>query len=183
MQERHFESDECDEHKSYEHSAGQLQQTFGFVLAQGRHSGEEGTTFTARLGEHKQKCSDECEVAEEEVHVPDDVVGERLQHDNEEEHAARDLDLPPSQDHYAASDLTDEIHQHEDHREELSTAPGHVHVFTLLVPLEPHPQAVLQERCDETQPGKSWQHMFAMSDHLQNQYLLDYLSLGNLNLI
>ena len=58
--------------------ARELQVLLGLVLAEGRHSGEEGAALDAGLGEDQQKGAAEGQVSEQELEVPQDAVGDRL---------------------------------------------------------------------------------------------------------
>ena len=58
--------------------ARELQVLLGLVLAEGRHSGEEGAALDARLGEDEQEGAAEGQVSEQELEVPQDAVGDRL---------------------------------------------------------------------------------------------------------
>ena len=70
--------DESDEHKDEQDPSGELKVFLGLVLAEGRHSGEEGAALDARLGEDQQEGAAESQVSEQELEVPQDAVGDRL---------------------------------------------------------------------------------------------------------
>lgn len=44
--------------------------------------------------------------------------------------------------------------------------PRLVHIVTLLIPLEPHPKSIFEERRDEAKPREMRQHMFAVAKDL-----------------
>ena len=58
--------------------ARELQVLLGLVLAEGRHSGEEGAALDAGLGQDEQEGAAEGQVSEQELEVPQDAVGDRL---------------------------------------------------------------------------------------------------------
>jgi len=90
-----------------------------------------------------------------------------LQHHNEEKQSHRYVDLKSGHHHAAAAQLAQQVDEHKDGGQELAAAPAHVHVLPLLVPLDVHAQAVLEERGDEAQTGHCGQHIFAALDDLQ----------------
>ena len=48
-----------------------------------------------------------------------------------------------------------------------AAAPRYVHILALLGPLDPHPDPVLEEGGDETEPRQVRQHMFRTPSHLE----------------
>lgn len=112
FQEGHLEADQGDEHEGQEDSTRQLHQVLGRVVTQGRYPREQGLALDPGLGQHQHQGAKKCEVAEEEVHVPEDAVRQRLEDDDEEEHSARYADLHPAQDHDAAAQLAHQIHDY-----------------------------------------------------------------------
>lgn len=48
-----------------------------------------------------------------------------------------------------------------------ATAPAHVHVVFLLIPLEPHAKSIFEECCYQTESSYRWQHMFTLPNHLR----------------
>ncbi len=65
------------------------------------------------------------------------------------------------------TDLSDQVDQHEAAGEEVSAAPGGLDVVSLLAPLEPHADAVLQEGADETQTSEVRQILLRDPQELQ----------------
>ena len=90
-----------------------------------------------------------------------------LERNDEEEDAAGDLDLLPHEDHGHAAELPDEVDDDEEGGEEPSAAPGDVHVLALLVPLHPHPDAVLEEGRDEAEARDVRQEVLRAPGHLE----------------
>lgn len=56
--------------------------------------------------------------------------------------------------------LSYEVKQHKRHGQEVPAVPGCLNVVSLLVPLEPHANAILQEGADETQACQVGQVLF-----------------------
>lgn len=56
--------------------------------------------------------------------------------------------------------LSYEVEQHKRHCQEVPAVPGGINVVSLLVPLEPHADAILQKGADETQPCQVGQVLF-----------------------
>lgn len=63
--------------------------------------------------------------------------------------------------------LSYEVEQHKRHRQEVPAVPGCLNVVSLLVPLEPHADAILQEGADETQACQVGQVLFCYPQELQ----------------
>ncbi len=89
LHEGELESDEADEHEDEQDAAGELEVALGLVVAERGHAGEERLALLAALGQHQQQRAAQRQVAEEELHVPQDVVGNRLQQHDAEQQAAR----------------------------------------------------------------------------------------------
>lgn len=89
-----------------------------------------------------------------------------LKNYDKEQQADCNVNLKSSNYHTASSQLSKEICQNKYGSQKLATAPAHVHVLSLLIPLEIHTQAILEECCNKTEPCNSWQDMFAALDNL-----------------
>ena len=76
---RPFETEQGDEHEDEQDSPGQLKVLLRLVLAEARDPGEEGSGFGAGFGEDEEESSDEGEIPEEELHVPENAVGHSLE--------------------------------------------------------------------------------------------------------
>lgn len=124
LQEAKLEADQRDEHERQQHTAGQLHHVLGLVLAERRHAGKQAAPLDARLREHEQQGTDQREIAQQELQVPQNGVGDGLQDNDEEEGAARDLDAIPEDDEQTAAQLADEIDQHEEGGKELYVGSG-----------------------------------------------------------
>ena len=59
--------------------ARELQVLLRLVLAEGRHSGEQGASLDAGLCQDEQEGAAEGQVPEQELQVPKDAVRDRLQ--------------------------------------------------------------------------------------------------------
>lgn len=89
-----------------------------------------------------------------------------LKHYDKEQQADCNVNLKSSDYHTASSQLSKEICQYKYGSQKLAASPAHVHVFALLVPLEIHTQAILEECGNKTEPRHSWQDIFAALDNL-----------------
>ena len=69
--------------------------------------------------------------------------------------------------------LSYEVDQDKASGQEVATAPGGLDVVPLLVPLEPHADAVLQEGADETQAGQVRQVLFGYTQKLEGRNTVD----------
>ena len=78
LKRRPLEAEQGHEHEDEQDPSGELEVFLRLVLAQARDSGEESSGFSARFGEDEQESSDECEIPEEELHVPENAVGHSL---------------------------------------------------------------------------------------------------------
>ena len=65
--------------------------------------------------------------------------------------------------------LSYEVDQDKASGQEVATTPGSLDVVPLLIPLEPHADAVLQEGADETQAGKVRQVLFGYTQKLEDR--------------
>ena len=139
----------------------------GLVLSQTGHSGEQRLALHSALSEDEEEGSDEGEVAEQELEVPEDAVGNCLENHDEEEDPAGDVHLEPGEHHGHGPQLAHQVDDDEHGGEEPAAAPGDVHVLPLLAPLDPHPDAVLEKCGDQAEPGKMGQDMLGMSGNLQ----------------
>ena len=90
-----------------------------------------------------------------------------LKADNEEEDTAGDVNPEPEENHGDATKLSEKIEDNEHGGEEPSAAPRDVHVFTLLGPLDPHPNAVLKEGGDEAEASQVRQDVFCLPGDLK----------------
>ena len=98
---RGVEPEEGDEHEDEEDASGELEVLLGLVLAQGGHAGEQAPALHARLGQHQQQGPAQRQVAEQELHVPQDAVRDRLrrrggERNNFEQVSFQGTTLPPS---------------------------------------------------------------------------------------
>lgn len=89
-----------------------------------------------------------------------------MQHDDEEEHAASDVDLVSSEDHGDGPKLADKVDHDEQGGDEPAAAPGDVHVLPLLAPLNPHTHPILEECGHKAKSGDVRKDVFGMSGHL-----------------
>lgn len=71
--------------------------------------------------------------------------------------------------------LSEQVEQHESGGQRVATAPRGVDVVALLAPLEPHADAVLQERADQAQARHVWQVLLRDPEELQAQKPLKWL--------
>merc|ERR1719402_1686540 len=90
---------ECQKHEHEENPTGKLQIHFWFVLSQARDSSEQGLPLNPGLSKNKQKSSNQCEVPEQELKVPENTVGNGLEDNHKEKDATRDIHLEPRQNH------------------------------------------------------------------------------------
>lgn len=74
--------------------------------------------------------------------------------------------------------LSQQVDQDKHVGEEASAAPGGLNVLTLLPPLEPHPDPVLQEGADQAEPGHVGQVVLGDPQELQQRrgWLLTFSS-------
>ena len=73
-----FKSEKCDKHEDQENTSGQLQIFLRLVLSQTWNSWEKGSTFNPWFCQNQKQGSDQGQVPEEELHVPEDAVGDGL---------------------------------------------------------------------------------------------------------
>jgi hypothetical protein len=78
LERRPFESEKRDEHENQENTTGQLKVLFRLVLAEAGNSGEKWFTIGSGFGQDEKQSTDQCQVPEEELHVPKDAVGDGL---------------------------------------------------------------------------------------------------------
>ena len=90
-----------------------------------------------------------------------------LKADNEEEDTAGNINPEPEENHGDATKLSKKIEDDKHGGEEPSAAPRDVHVFTLLSPLDPHPNAVLKEGGDEAEASQVRQDVFCLPGDLK----------------
>ena len=69
--------------------------------------------------------------------------------------------------------LSYEVDQDKASGQEVATTPGSLDVVPLLIPLEPHADAVLQEGADETQAGQVRQVLFGYTQKLEGRNTVD----------
>lgn len=67
---------------------------------------------------------------------------------------------------HSLTQLSYEVKQHKARSQEITTVPGSLDVVSLLVPLEPHADAVFQEGADETQSRQVGQVLFGYPQEL-----------------
>ena len=79
LERRPFETEECDEHEHQEDATGQLKVLFRLVLAEAGNSGEKWFTVGSGFGQDEKQGSDQSQVPEKELHVPEDAVGDGLE--------------------------------------------------------------------------------------------------------
>ena len=77
-----------------------------------------------------------------------------LYHNDCKEKAHGHGDITPDENHHAAGQLKDHVHQYEHMSEKLAAAPRKIDVVLLLAPLEPHSEPVLQEGGDEAETSE-----------------------------
>lgn len=113
LEEAQLETDQCDEHERQQDTSGELHEVLGFVLAHAWNASKKWTSFTSWLGENQKKCSDEGQVSEQELNIPEDWISDglkernllspvarlkmvrratHLKHDDEEQKSTSDLD-------------------------------------------------------------------------------------------
>lgn len=66
------------EHKRQKNPSRQLKIILGFVVAQRRDSSKQALGLTSAFCQHEKQRSDQCQVAEKEVEIPQNAVGECL---------------------------------------------------------------------------------------------------------
>lgn len=64
--------------------------------------------------------------------------------------------------------LSDEVKQHKACSKKVATVPGSLNVVSLLIPLEPHADAIFEEGADETQTCQVGQVLFGYPQELEN---------------
>lgn len=119
LQEAELETDQRDEHESQQNAAGELHNVLRLVLAQRWYASEQTASFDAWLGQNEEQSSDESEIAQQELYVPENGVGNGLENDDEEESAASDLNAISEDDEQTAAQLADQIDQHKKGGKEL----------------------------------------------------------------
>lgn len=75
------------------------------------------------------------------------------------------LTLPDTACH-ALTQLSYEVKQHKACSQEVATAPSSLNVVSLLIPLEPHADAIFQKGADETQTCQVGQVLFGYPQEL-----------------
>lgn len=65
-----------------------------------------------------------------------------LQHYNEEQNTTGNGHFKSTENHDAAAYLANQIDQYKHGSQKLATAPAHVHVFALFIPLNPHTDTI-----------------------------------------
>ena len=149
-----------------ERGEGYLEIHLGLILSQAGHASEQRLALNTALSEDEEEGSDEGEVTEQELEVPEDAVGYSLENHYEEENSTSDVHLEPGEDHGHGPELADEVDDDEHGGEEPAAAPGDVHVLPLLAPLDPHPDPVLEECGDEAEPGQVGQDVLGVPGNL-----------------
>ncbi len=91
-----------------------------------------------------------------------------LQSNDSEEDSTSHIHVFPTQHHGAAAELAQQVCEDEESRDEPAAAPGRVDVVALFPPLEPHADAILQERADQTQTSDVRQHVLTMPQNLKD---------------
>lgn len=92
-----------------------------------------------------------------------------LEEDDSEEDSACDLDLEPEQHHGDAAELAQQVEDDEERGQEPAAAPRDVHVLALLRPLDPHADAVLEERRHQAEAGQVGQYVLRLTGHLEKE--------------
>ena len=92
-----------------------------------------------------------------------------LQRDDPEEDEAGDVDLFADEHECAAAELAEQVDDDEEVSEDDAARPRQRDVLALLAPLQPHAQAVLDERADEAEARHVRQHVLAVPQQLHNR--------------
>jgi len=119
----HLESEEGQKHEDQEDPAGQLEIHLGLVLSQAGHASEQRLALHTALSEDEEEGSDEGEVTEQELEVPEDAVGYSLENHYEEENSTSDVHLEPGEDHGHGPQLAHQVNDDKHGGEEPATAP------------------------------------------------------------
>lgn len=90
-----------------------------------------------------------------------------LECNNAKEGETSIIDMLATEYQHTATKLAQQIDDHKQSGNDPATSPGGVDVVPLLVPLEPHANAILQKSGYETETGNVWKDVFAMSQYLQ----------------
>lgn len=101
-----------------------------------------------------------------------------LESDDTEENVDGDVDVLADENKHARHELTEQVENDEEHAEPRAGAPRVRDVLTLLVPLQPHAYAVLEERAHETQARQCRQVVLAVFKNLYslffNQFIINF---------
>ena len=89
-----------------------------------------------------------------------------LNENNGEENIHGYVDLFAQEDKQAGKELSEQIGHHEHGGQEVATRPRVADVVALVVPLEPHANAVFEECADEAAASNVWQRIFAIFQDL-----------------
>ena len=100
-------------------------------------------------------------------HVANTTPSNYLKEHDKEQDPAGDVDLEPEQHHGDPAELPEEIEDHEEGGQEPAASPRDVHVLALFAPLDPHPDAVLEEGGDEAEPGQMGQDVLCVAGDLE----------------
>ena len=92
-----------------------------------------------------------------------------LQRNNSEQYATGNVDMLPTKNHRTASQLANQINEYKDHSQKPATSPRGADVVALLIPLEPHANAILQEGADQTETRHVWQDVLTMAEKLKDK--------------
>ncbi|GMR32416.1 hypothetical protein PMAYCL1PPCAC_02611, partial [Pristionchus mayeri] len=152
LKEGHLEVDEREKHEDEEDATGEEHVRLGFVLvSHGGHSCEERLLLLEGLCEEEKQTSSHSDVPGEELHVPEDVVGDGLEEDDESKESTRNRHLQREHDHDDGHELAEEVVDDEARSEEVTTTPRFLHELSLVIPLIPHSDSIFDERRHEAE--------------------------------
>ena len=90
-----------------------------------------------------------------------------LNSNDSEQNATSNPDTNPCKNHHTASQLTDEVQQDKHAGNKPSTGPCLINEIALSWPLQPHTQAIVDERTDDTQASNWQENVLSMTQYLQ----------------
>merc|ERR1719244_707696 len=161
----HLEPEQGQEHEYQQNTSSQLKIHFRFIFPEGRNSGKQRLSFHTRFSQNQQQSSYESQVTKQKLEIPQNTVGNSLENNYKEENPTGDVNLVSCQHHGHCAQLTNQIHHYKHRCQKPSTAPGDIHIFPLLTPLNPHPNSILEECGHQTKSRQVRQHMLRTSCH------------------
>lgn len=168
MEEGHVKVKERQEHEDQQQSSGEQHVTLGFVVISNlRYSSEQTSLFLQSLGIQQNQSSSNSHISGQELQIPENVISDGLKENNSCQKRDGDSNTLSQHDHADGNKLAEEVEDDKESGQEVSTAPGFLHELTLIIPLTPHSEAVLDKSGNETKAGNMGKVMLGVTDKLK----------------